>query len=96
VVDGTAFDVDYPVTAHTNVVLPAPDGTKIREVAKLPTWSADDFPASVCPVKKDAPSPLPADYCARTVGANKKDLFAPFALVKTPTPVVPFRGAIKH
>ena len=95
-VDGTAFDVDYPVTAGTNVVLPKVDGTKIRKIAKLPTWSADDFPASVCPVKKGAETPLPADYCARTVGANRMDLFAPFALVTTATPVIPFRGAVKH
>jgi hypothetical protein len=92
VVNGTAYDVDYPVTANTGVKLPTVGGD-ITTIEKFPTWSSDDFPTSVCEYKQGTATPLPSDYC-KYAGPNKKDLYAPFALVTTPTQTRPFQGKI--
>jgi hypothetical protein len=91
VVGDTAYDVDYPVTENAGVVLPQVGGN-ITRVEKFPTWSSDDFPTSVCEYKGGR-LPLPADYCT-SAGTNRRDLYAAFALVTTPTETRPFLGTI--
>jgi hypothetical protein len=51
----------------------------------------------VCAYKKGDPTPLPADYCAKTVGSKNQDrLFGEFHEVTTPTEVRAFVGKVLH